>query len=136
MPGVLETEAGRASGTSLTTAGRYDGYAECVRLEFDPQIQTVAGLVQALFKIIDPYSLNRQGDDVGQKYRTGIYSLSIKHLELARSFIRSRKDSARIVVEVLPLTNYVASDAEHQDRLLRCPDDYCHISDELLYSHR
>ena len=136
VPGVLETEAGRANGTSLTTAGRYDGYAECVRLEFDPQIQTVAGLVQALFKIIDPYSLNRQGDDVGQKYRTGIYSLSIKHLELARSFIRSRKDSARIVVEVLPLTNYVASDAEHQDRLLRCPDDYCHISDELLYSHR
>ena len=136
VPGVRETRAGRANGKGMTTAGKYDGYAECVRLVYDPAVQSVTGLLQELFKIIDPYSRNRQGDDVGEKYRTGIYSLSAEHLELARAFIDSREDSSRIMVEVLPLTNFVASDAEHQDRLLRCPDDYCHISEELMYSHR
>ena len=136
VPGVLETEAGRANGSTTTTEGSYDGYAECVRLGYDPEVLSVTGLMQELFRIIDPYSLNRQGDDVGEKYRTGIYCLSAEHLDVARAFINSREDSARIMVEVLPLTNFVASDAEHQDRLLRCPEDYCHIDSELLYSHR
>lgn len=136
VPGVMQTTAGRANGTNPTTVGAYDGYAECVRLSYDPDIQCVTGLMNEFFKIIDPYSLNRQGGDVGEKYRTGVYSMSVEHLELARSFIRSREDSSRIVVEVLPLTLFVASDPEHQDRLLRCPDDYCHISHELLYSHK
>lgn len=136
VPGVVETTAGRANGKNPTTAGEYDGYAECVRLTYDPTIQSVTGLMHEFFKIIDPYSLNRQGEDVGEKYRTGVYSTSDEHLELARSYIKSREDEARIVVEVLPLTNFVASDPEHQDRLLRCPDDYCHINHDVLYSHR
>ena len=136
VPGVLKTTAGRANGTSTTTAGTYDGYAECVRLVYDPEVQSVAGLMRELFEIIDPYSRDRQGNDVGEKYRTGIYSLSTEHLELAHAFIDSREDSTQIMVEVLPLTNFVASDTEHQDRLLRCPDDYCHISEELMYRHK
>jgi len=136
VPGVLETTAGRANGTNPTTKGDYDGYAECVRLRYDPAIQSVHGLMQALFNIIDPYSLNQQGIDVGEKYRTGVYSKSVEHLEQAREFIQSREDSDSIVVEVLALTHFVPSDPEHQDRLLRCPDDYCHINHDLLYSYR
>ncbi len=136
VPGVVESTAGRANGTNTTTKGEYDGYAECVRLSYDPAIQSVTGLMHEFFKIIDPYSLNRQGEDVGEKYRTGVYSTSDEHLKQARAYIKSREDNARIVVEVLPLANFVASDPEHQDRLLRCPDDYCHINHDLLYSHR
>ena len=136
VPGVLQTTAGRANGKNTTTEGAYDGYAECVRIGFDPEVLSVNKLMQEFFKIIDPYSVNQQGSDTGEKYRTGVYSLSTEHLEQAESFLRNRQDSARIVVEVLPLTNFVASDEEHQDRLLRCPDDYCHISKETLYSHR
>ena len=127
LPGVLVTEAGRANGTSDHTAAPYDGYTECVRVEFDSAHQTVTGLLSCFFEIIDPYSINRQGDDVGLKYRTGIYSQRAKHLEEAHSFIDSRADRERIVVEVLPLSNFVSSDEEHQDRLLRRPDDYCHL---------
>lgn len=136
VPGVVDTTAGRANGTNLTTEGEYDGYAECIRVSYDPDVQSVTGLMRELFRIIDPYSLNRQGEDVGEKYRTGVYSTSDEHLELARSYIQSREDNARIAVEVLPLANFVASDPEHQDRLLRCPNDYCHISHDVLYSHR
>ncbi|GAF18839.1 peptide methionine sulfoxide reductase MsrA [Bacillus sp. JCM 19046] len=88
------------------------------------------------FEIIDPYSLNKQGDDVGEKYRTGVYSERSEHLMAAKAFIEARDDKKRIVVEVLPLSNYVRSADEHQDRLTRCPDDYCHIPKEQLEKYK
>ncbi|WP_417898087.1 peptide-methionine (S)-S-oxide reductase [Bacillus haimaensis] len=136
LPGVTFTEAGRANGTSNTLEGEYDGYAECVKTEFDPSVVTVERLMEYYFEIIDPYSLNQQGADVGEKYRTGVYSEEGKHLEEARAFISKRSDYERIVVEVLPLTNYVRSAEEHQDRLARCPDDYCHIPEEILSKYK
>lgn len=136
LPGVISTEAGRANGTSNTLEGSYDGYAECVKTEFDPQRVTVEELMQYFFEIIDPYSLNRQGEDVGEKYRTGVYSESEMHLKAARAFIKARSDAEKIVVEVLPLTNYLKSAMEHQDRLTRCPDDYCHLPKEMLTKYK
>lgn len=138
LPGVIFTEAGRANGTSQSTDGEYDGYAECVRTRFDPAMVSVEQLMAYFFEIIDPYSVNRQGPDVGEKYRTGVYSDSPSHLDQARAFIAKRDDAARIVVEVLPLANYVRSAQEHQDRLARFPEDSCHLPTELLtkYRHR
>lgn len=136
LPGVKFTEAGRANGTNNTLKGDYDGYAECVKTEFDPRVVTIEQLMEYFFEIIDPYSLNRQGQDVGEKYRTGVYSEDAKHLEEAKTFINRRNDSDRIVVEVLPLTNYVRSAEEHQNRLARCPNDYCHISKEILNKYK
>ncbi|MBM7704168.1 peptide-methionine (S)-S-oxide reductase [Metabacillus iocasae] len=136
LPGVTSTEAGRANGASNTLEGDYDGYAECVKTEFDPAVVTMEKLMDYYFEIIDPYSLNKQGNDIGEKYRTGVYSEDHKHLEEARAFIDKRSDASRIVVEVLPLTNYVRSAEEHQDRLERCPDDYCHIPKETLNKYK
>lgn len=136
VPGVVKTRAGRANGSSYSTAGAYDGYAECVQVQFDETVQGVHGLMKELFDIIDPYTLNRQGADVGEKYRTGVYSRDSEHLELAHAFINNRSDRERIVVEVLPLVNFLASEPEHQDRLQRCPEDYCHIAPELLNRYK
>ncbi len=132
LKGVVNTQAGRANGSTNTIEGDYDGYAECVKTEFDPKIVSVYELMGYFFEIIDPYSLNKQGNDIGKKYRTGVYSKSLQHLEAAKNYIEKRADCDRIVVEILPLTNYVKSADEHQDRLDRCPDDYCHIPKELL----
>ena len=104
LPGVVETEAGRANGASCSLDG--------------------------------PYSVKRQGPDVGEKYRTGVYSQNPAHLAEARAFIDGRSDAGRIVVEVLPLTNFIRSADEHQDHLARCPDDPCHIPRELLTKYR
>ena len=136
VPGVVETEAGRANGTSDSTSGEYDGYSECVRTRFNSDVQSVFGLMPYLFEIIDPYSVNQQGEDIGEKYRTGVYSKKPEHLQEATDYINARTDKDRIRVEVLPLLNFVSSDSEHQDRLLRCPDDYCHIDQTLLYKYR
>lgn len=136
LEGVIKTEAGRANGRSQSLEGAYDGYAECVKTCFDPQKVSVSQLMAYLFEIIDPYSLNKQGDDVGGKYRTGLYSENDRHLEEARAFIQERDDRDQILVEILPLTNYVTSAEEHQDRLTRCPDDYCHIPELLLNKYK
>ena len=136
LPGVISTEAGRANGTSDTTQGSYDGYAECVRASFDPRVVSVTQLMEYFFEIIDPYSLNKQGPDEGEKYRTGVYSREQSHLDRAKNYIDARPDASRVVVEVLPLSNYIQSDNEHQDRLTLHPEEPCHIPRELLHKYK
>jgi len=136
LPGVTFTEAGRANGMTNTLEGDYDGYAECVKTEFDPNVVSMLELMGYFFEIIDPYSVNKQGEDVGEKYRTGVYSENETHLTEAKAFITARPDAGQIVVEVMPLKNYVRSADEHQDRLTRCPDDYCHIPEALLTKYK
>ena len=130
VPGVRTTEAGRANGTTNTLDGPYDGYAECVKVVFDEKCTSVTEhLGMGSFRM---YYVP------GKKYRTGLYSTNPGHLEEARAFIDSRKDRDEIVVEVLPLTNYVRSAEEHQHHLERYPEDcnYCHIPDEVLNKYR
>ncbi|MDM8534750.1 peptide-methionine (S)-S-oxide reductase [Clostridiaceae bacterium HSG29] len=136
LPGVISTEAGRANGASDTIDGDYDGFSECVKTEFDPRLITIEKLMEYFFEIIDPYSLNKQGQDIGERYRTGVYSENSKHLKKAKGFINNRKDKNLIVVEILPLMNYLKSAEEHQDRLERCPNDYCHIPEEILNKYK
>lgn len=136
LKGVVSTEAGRANGTSQSLYGEYDGYAECVKTVFNPEVVSVFELMDYFFEIIDPYSLNKQGEDVGKKYRSGVYSQNERHLKDAKEYIEKRDDKERIVVEVLPLTNYVRSAEEHQDRLEKYPNDYCHIPKALLNKYK
>ena len=136
IPGVVSTEAGRANGSSQSLDGDYDGYAECVKVDFYVDTVSVTQLVGYLFEIIDPYSVDQQGPDVGKKYRTGVYSRDEAHLIEAKRFIESREDASKIAVEVLPLTHYLRSDEAHQDRLQRFPDDACHLPKSLLHKYR
>ena len=136
LPGVIATAAGRANGLTNTTKSSYDGYAECVEVIFIPNTVNVIELIGYFFEIIDPYSINKQGDDVGKKYRTGIYSKQSSHLKTASEYITSRDDADNVVVEILPLINYVKSDEEHQERLTRFPNDYCHIPKKILHKYK
>ena len=126
LPGVVATEAGRANGATGSLEGPYDGYAECVRTTFDEGRVTVTELMGYFFEIIDPYSVNQQGADVGD------YSEDPSHLREAEAYIRARPDRDRIRVEVLPLARYGPSAEEHQDHLDKFPNDYCHIPRELM----
>ena len=109
VPGVQMTEAGRANGTTSSLDGPYDGYAECVKVVYDEKNTSISELMAHL--------------DVGKKYRTGLYSTDPRHLEEARAFINGREDRDKIMLEVLPLTNYVRSAEEHQHHLERHPED-------------
>ena len=136
IPGVLATEVGRANGSTQLMNGDYDGYVECVRVDFDVSSLSVTQLIEHLFEIIDPSSINKQGNDVGEKYRTGVYSRKQVHLDAARTYIGSRADAESVVVEVLKLSNYVRSDDEHQNRLIKFPNEHCHIPRSLLFKYK
>jgi peptide-methionine (S)-S-oxide reductase len=136
LSGVFTTEAGRANGLTDNTNSSYDGYAECVKVTFCPSVVNIDELIGYFFEIIDPYSINKQGEDVGKKYRTGIYSEQSSHIKTAIEYIKRRDDADKIVVEILPLLNYVKSDEEHQARLTRFPDDYCHIPKKILHKYK
>ncbi|WP_158838057.1 peptide-methionine (S)-S-oxide reductase [Polaribacter sp. L3A8] len=146
LPGVLETQAGRANGATKSTKTTYDSYAECVKTTFDPQLVSIEDLIHHFLEIIDPYSINQQGNDIGEKYRTGIYSDNQNHLLKAKKYIQKveqtlnhqNKTIKKIAIEVLPLTNFILSDAEHQDRLTLHPNDhsYCHIPLEILHKYK
>ena len=97
LPGVINTEGGRANGITDTLDGEYDGYVEVIKTEFDPQKVSVTDLMGYLFEIIDPYSVNKQGQDVGLRYRTGLYSEDEKHLKEAQQFIDGIEDHHLIV---------------------------------------
>ncbi len=107
-------------------------------VDFDSTVCPVSKMIEYLFEIIDPYSVNKQGNDIGPKYRTGIYSNCPGNLEEAREFISKRDDCDKIALEICPLTNYVRSADEHQDHLERFPNDYylCHIPLSVMNKYR
>lgn len=136
LPGVLQTEVGQGNGTNTSLSSEYDGFAEVVKTDFNPDEVTVTRLMEYFFEIIDPYSLNKQGVDEGLKYRTGVYSTNSEHLKEAQAFLDARDDREKIVVEVLPLHNYVKSEEAHQDRMIHCPDGYCHLPLDLMNKYK
>ena len=134
IDGVVDTEVGFANGN--TENPTYEevytdttGYAETVRVVYSPERVGLEHLLRAFFTAIDPISLNRQADDVGTRYRTGIYFTDADDVGTIEKIYAEvqRKYSSRLAVEVLPLKNFFAADESHQDYLDKNPDGYCHI---------
>jgi peptide-methionine (S)-S-oxide reductase len=83
-----ETQTGRANGFTKSTKTAYDGYAECVKTTFDSKVVSIEDLIHYFKEIIDPYSINQQGNDIGGKYRTGIYSNNQNHSVKGQKIIK------------------------------------------------
>jgi peptide-methionine (S)-S-oxide reductase len=94
------------------------GHAEVVRVEFDPAVIAYRDILQIFFATHDPTTLNRQGNDVGTQYRSGIYVLNDAQAETARGLIAELNHDGvfgdAIVTEVVPLTRYYPAEAYHQ----------------------
>ena len=134
IPGVADTEVGYANGrtenpTYEQVCRENTGHAETVRVHYDPAKIALEKLLQAYFTIIDPTSRNRQGNDVGSQYRTGIYYVNPEDREIARMVIEQEQKaySRSIAVELEPLANYYPAEEYHQDYLEKNPHGYCHI---------
>ncbi len=135
IPGVAATTVGYANGktecpTYEDVCARGSGHAETVHVRYDPQRLPLASLLDAFFHIIDPTVRNRQGNDRGVQYRTGIYYRDPGDLPViddARH--RAAQNHARpVVTEVMPLRRYDLAEAYHQKYLEMNPHGYCHIS--------
>ena len=139
--GVTSTQVGYANGKTSIKNPTYEqvcndntGFAETVEVSYDPQQADLKLLLELYFKTIDPTSLNRQGNDRGSQYRTGIYYTNAADLPIIKEAIETlaKKYSKPIVVEVEPLVNFYPAEEYHQDYLGKHPDGYCHISPELF----
>ncbi|MBO7675787.1 MAG: peptide-methionine (S)-S-oxide reductase MsrA [Atopobiaceae bacterium] len=134
IPGVADATSGYANGT--TDNPTYEqvcsdttGFAETVRVTYDPDVVSLRTLVEQYFKIIDPTSYNRQGNDVGTQYRTGVYFANIDdQLVLESIFAAERtRHGGAIATELKPLSNFYPAEEYHQDYLRKNPGGYCHV---------
>ena len=133
--GVVDVESGYSNGQALNPSyeqvctGR-TGHNEVVRVTFDPAQITLREIFEIFFVIHDPTTLNRQGNDAGTQYRSGIYYTDDAQKQVAgdviREMVESRTYTSPIVTEVVPLANYSTAEAYHQDYFLNNPNQgYC-----------
>lgn len=131
--GVIDVQSGYANGhvdhpTYEQICEGTTGHAEVVRVVFDPNIIGLRQLLEIFFATHDPTTLNRQGNDVGTQYRSGIYVLDAGQAAVARELIAELAPEAGgpIVTEVLPLQCYWPAEDYHQGYFVQHPGQgYC-----------
>ena len=133
MPGVLSTRVGYSSGDVPNATYRNHGtHAEAIEIVFDSDIVSYRTLLEFLFQIHDPTTRNRQGNDTGTSYRSGIYYTSAEQKRIAEGTIADVEASGlwpgKVVTEVAPAGPFWEAEPEHQDYLEKYPDGYtCHF---------
>lgn len=139
VPGVKATETGFVNGR--TEHPTYEevytdttGFAEAVRIVYEPWRMPLSRLLELYFLAIDPTSLNKQGEDEGTRYRTGIYFTNEADRAVASEVLEreSHKHGIPLCVELEPMRNFYPADAYHQDYLDKNPQGYCHLPLELF----
>lgn len=138
IQGVIETKVGYANGSTENptyedVCRRDTGHAETVEVIYDDNVLNLNDLMKYFFRIIEPTSLNRQGNDVGVQYRTGVYFIDLKDEKIIADAIAAeqQKYALPIVVENLPLQRFDLAEDYHQGYLDKNPQGYCHIDVRL-----
>ena len=132
LPGVASTRVGYTGGDVANATYRNHGtHAEGIEITFDPARISYREILEFFFQIHDPSTLNRQGNDRGVSYRSGIYTLSDTQRDIALDTIADVDVSGlwpgKVVTEVTPAGDFWQAEPEHQDYLERLPNGYtCH----------
>ena len=139
--GVLETETGYANGNVANPTYQQvytdqTGFAECVKVSYEPELVSLETLCRLFFRSIDPLLVNRQGEDIGTRYRTGIYwndEEDVTVIDKVYSEIQSLYNEP-LAVEKCRLQCFYSAEDYHQDYLVNNPEGYCHLSLSTLQS--
>lgn len=133
IEGVVRTEVGYANGPDKAPTYKEvcasSGHAETVKIEYDEKVLSLKKLLKYYFFVIDPLSVNKQGEDEGVQYRTGVYYTEDSQIpEIQEVFDEERgKLRQELAVELKPLTNFFSAEEYHQKYLEKNPGGYCHI---------
>ncbi len=137
--GVVGTEVGYANGNTQNptyeeVVSHTTGFAETVKVKYDPEQVDLKLLIDLYFKTIDPTTLDKQGNDRGNQYRTGIYFTNKEDETLVKNEVLklAKNYSQPIVVETVALKNFYKAEDYHQDYLDKNPGGYCHIEPGLF----
>lgn len=134
--GVVKTSVGYANAVT-NIAPSYEQVctgetqaAEAVYIEYDDDKVSLEMLLDLFFYAIDPTTKNKQGNDIGTQYRTGIYYTNEQDVETIEKVVKrvQKEYKKQIVTQVLPLKNYWLAEEYHQKYLDKNTNGYCHIS--------
>ena len=133
VPGVVDAVSGYANGTVdnptyRQVVGGDTGHRETVKVTYDPNLVTLTELTELFFSAIDPTVKNRQGNDVGSQYQTGIYWADAADKDVVTAYAQQERPKHKaFYVELAPLTSFWPAEEYHQDYLVKNPMGYCHI---------
>ncbi len=143
LTGVLETRVGYANGrtenpTYEQVKYQHTGHAETVEVTFDPAVLSLTELLEQFYKAIDPTSVNRQGGDVGEQYRTGVYYENPDQEPVIRASLAAlqARCEREVAVQCRKLEQFFPAEEYHQKYLEKNPGGYCHIGPALFQSAR
>ena len=143
MKGIESTLVGYANSdianpTYQLVCEKKSSASECVEIIYDEKIIDLKEILKRYLEIIDPYSLNKQGGDIGLQYRTGIYYEDEKDLLVIEEFINGLKarSDKEVMIEVLALANFYKAEEYHQDYLYKNPTGYCHVSLNMMNKYK
>lgn len=139
LKGVLDTEVGYANGNFANPSyedlkAHKATHVEAVKVLYDDAIISLIQILEHLFRIINPFTVDYQGGDYGHQYRTGIYYLEDYDKNIIDEFIKNeqKKYSQKIRVEVEKLAHFYQAESYHQDYLEKNPFGYCHVNFALI----
>ncbi|MCR5490769.1 MAG: peptide-methionine (S)-S-oxide reductase MsrA [Bacilli bacterium] len=136
LKGTISTEVGYANGSTANPAyedlkaGKAD-HAETLKLVYDDEVLPLQRIIEHYLRFVDPFSVDRQGHDVGHQYRTGIFSDDESDLKKASEILLA-KVGPKHKIDVTPLTNFYSAEEYHQDYLKKNPHGYCHVDLSLI----
>ncbi len=139
LPGVISTRVGYANGRTENPSYedvklRHTGHAETVELVYDESVLPTRELLDCYFLCVDPTAVNRQGPDVGEQYRTGIYYTDEALVPVLRTGLQELESriGKPVAIELKPLEQFFPAEDYHQDYLIKNPTGYCHIPRDLI----
>lgn len=131
-PGVIDTEVGYIGGENEhPTYRNHPGHAEGIEITYDPNVTTFKHILDYFFRIHNPTTVDRQGNDMGSSYRSAIFYQNEEEKAEAKEVIEivnaSHRWDGEVVTTLEPYSKFWPAEPEHQDYLLRKPDGYtCH----------
>ena len=133
IEGITDTKVGYANGNTEQTnyqEVKKTDHAETVKVSYDNEKISLEEILEYFYYIIDPFSIDRQGNDMGRQYRTGIYSNDEEDLTKVKAFLDKKQVVAekQIQVELGKLNNFIIAENYHQNYLEKNPTGYCHIN--------
>ncbi len=139
IPGVLDAISGYANGEkenpSYEEVCKGSGHAETIQLTFDPEKLNLSQVLQYFLRVVDPFSVNKQGNDEGIQYRSGVYYTTDAQKDIIEEVLARAASyfDNPFAIEVLPLQSFYRAEEYHQQYLDKNPNGYCHIPLHLAH---
>jgi len=134
LKGILSTTVGYTDAEGINPSYEdvchQSGHAEAVKVEYDEKLISLEKILEHFFRIVNPTTINKQGNDVGIQYRSGIFLFEVSDLEKVQNYLDSIKKKYLLPIQTVSklASNFYDAENYHQDYLDKVPGGYCHIN--------